>query len=95
MGVAVRVEHVDLGAHLLDPLFVAHAKALLLVDDQQAQVLECDIAAKQTVRADDQVDRSGSQAFRGRRSCSERVRKRESMLHVHRESGFRRSAEGW
>ena len=33
-------EHVDLRAHLLEALLVAHAEALFLIDDQQAEVLE-------------------------------------------------------
>ena len=33
-------QHVHLAAQLLEPLLVRHAEALLLVDDQQAQVLE-------------------------------------------------------
>ena len=35
-------EHVDLGAHRLHRLLVAHAEAVLLVDDEQAQALELD-----------------------------------------------------
>ena len=35
-----------------------HAKALLLVDDHQAQVLGVHIGRKQTVRADEHVDRA-------------------------------------
>ncbi len=41
--------------HLLQPLFVAHAEALLLVDDQQAQVAELDVLRQQAVRADHDV----------------------------------------
>ena len=33
-------EHVDVGRQLLDGLLVLHAEALLLVDDEQAEVLE-------------------------------------------------------
>ena len=32
---------------LLQPLFVAHAEALLFVDDHQAEVLELDVLRKQ------------------------------------------------
>ena len=33
-------QHVDVGAQLLEPLLLRHAKALLFVDDQHAQILE-------------------------------------------------------
>ncbi len=36
-------EHVDLLAQLLQPLLVAHAEALLLVDDEQAEILKLDV----------------------------------------------------
>ena len=35
-------QHMDLGAELFEPLLVADAKMLLLVDDQQAEVAEFD-----------------------------------------------------
>ena len=37
-------QHVDLRAQLLEPLLVRHAEALLLVDDEQAEVLEAHVA---------------------------------------------------
>ena len=49
-------QHVDLRAQLLEPLLVRDAEALLLVDDQQAEVLEAHVARQQAVRADDDVD---------------------------------------
>ena len=55
-------QDVDLGAHLLEPLLVGDAEALLLVDDDQAQVAELDVLRQQPMRADDQVDRPGRQA---------------------------------
>ena len=48
-------EHIDRAAHLLDVLLVRHAEALLLVDDEQAEVLELDILLQQLVRADHKV----------------------------------------
>ena len=36
-------EHVDVLADLLQPLLVAHAEALLLVDDQQAEIAKLDV----------------------------------------------------
>jgi len=56
-------EHIDLPAQLLEPLLVRHAKALLLVDDQQAQILESHISRKQTVCTDDNVHLAGCQSF--------------------------------
>ncbi len=49
-------QHVDLRAQLLEPLLVGDAEALLLVDDEQAEVLEAHVARQQPVRADDDVD---------------------------------------
>ena len=49
-------EHVDLRAELLDALLVRDAEALLLVDDEQAQVLEVDVLREEAVRPDDDVD---------------------------------------
>ena len=49
-------QHVDLGAHRLQRFLLAHAEAVLLVDDHQPEALEFDILADQLVRADDDVD---------------------------------------
>ena len=49
-------QHVHRLAHLLQPLLVRHAEALLFVDDDQAQVGELDVLADQPVRADEDVD---------------------------------------
>ena len=48
-------EHVDRAAHLLDVLLVRHAEALLLVDDEQAEVLEFDVFLQQLMRADHEI----------------------------------------
>ncbi len=56
-------EDIHLGAQLFELLFVAHAKALLFVDDQQPQILEGDVLAQQTVGADDQVHLAAEQAL--------------------------------
>ena len=52
-------ENVHLLAHLLDALFVADAEALLLVDDEQAEIGEFDVFGKDTVRSDEDVDLAG------------------------------------
>ena len=56
-------EHVDLLAHLLEALLVAHAEALLFVDDEQAEVLELDVFGEQAVGADEDVDLAGFDFF--------------------------------
>ena len=54
-----------LGAQLLEPLLMGDAEMLLLVDDDQAEVLELDRLAKQRMGADDDVDRAVGEAFLG------------------------------
>ena len=49
-------QHVDLGAHLLELFFVGDAEMLLLVDDDEAEVLELDGLAKKRMGADDDID---------------------------------------
>ena len=52
-------QHVYLGAKLLQALLMGNAEALLLVDDQQAQIGEDDVFGEQAVRADDDVYLAG------------------------------------
>ncbi len=56
-------QHVHLGAQLLELLLVGDAEMLLLVDDQQAEVLELDGLAEQRVGADDDVDAALGEAL--------------------------------
>ena len=58
-------EHIDLGAQAFHGLFVAHAKAVFLIDDEQAQVVEFGGFAQQLVRADHDVHRAVGKAFEG------------------------------
>ena len=58
-------EHVDLGAQVLQRFFLAHAEAVLLVDDHQAQVAELHVLGQQLVGADDDVDLAALDAFQG------------------------------
>ena len=46
-------QNIDSARNFLQPLLVAHAEALLLVDDQKPQILEMHILLQQLVRADD------------------------------------------
>ena len=54
-------QHMDLGAQVLQPLLVLDAEVLLLVDDDEAEVLEVDALAEHGVRADDDVDLAGGE----------------------------------
>ncbi len=49
-------DHVDAQLELAQQLLLLDAEALLLVDDQQAEVLRPDVAAEQAMRADQDVD---------------------------------------
>ncbi|MNM79225.1 hypothetical protein D3C81_911520 [compost metagenome] len=49
-------QDVDLGAQRLQRFLLAHAEAVFLVDDDQAQALELHVVGEQLVRADDDVD---------------------------------------
>ena len=51
-------QHMDVGAQLLQPLLVGDAEMLLLVDDQQAEILELDALGQQGVGADHDVERA-------------------------------------
>ena len=80
-------EHVDVGAQLLDALLVLHAEALLLVDDEQAEVLELHVVREQPVRADHDVDRA---RLRGRATTARLLLRREEPrehLDPHRVVG--------
>ena len=69
-------QDVDVRAHLLEPLFVLHAKMLLFVDHQQAKVLEPDGLGEQRVGANDDVDRSICNTVAGQRRilCAHKAR---------------------
>ena len=56
-------EDVDAGAQRLHLLLVLDAEALLLIDDDQAEVLDLDVAVEQPVGADHDVDAAVGQPF--------------------------------
>ena len=58
-------QNVHAAGKLLEFFLVAHAEALLLVHDQQAEVLESHILLQQLVRADHQIQRAGAQIRKG------------------------------
>ena len=79
MGVADRVRVSTWLAHLPELLLVGHAEALLLVDDQQAQVVELHVLLQQLVGADQQVHLARLGRRPGCRFCSwAGVRNRDS-----------------
>ena len=49
-------QHMHIGLQVLQPFLVLDAEVLLLVDDQQAEILERDRGAEQRMGADDDVD---------------------------------------
>ena len=63
MGLAVSVSTSTPSADALHRLLVRHPEALLLVDDQQAELLELHVLGQQPVRADDDVDAAVRQAL--------------------------------
>ena len=71
-------QHVHLAAHLLQPLLVGDAEPLLLVDDQQAQVMELHALLQQLVGADQKVHAAGPGSAPRMRFCSRAGVKRES-----------------
>src|SRR5688572_8636579 len=49
-------EHIGGQSKLLQLLLVLHAEAVLLVDDDEAEIAEADVVAQQTMRSDHDVD---------------------------------------
>ncbi len=58
-------QHMHVALQLLQPFLVLDAEMLLLVDDQQAEILERDRAAEQRMGADDDIDRAVGQPLLG------------------------------
>ena len=54
-----QAHHVDLQLEVAQQLLLAHAEALLLVDDHQAEVLGMHVGGEQAVRADQHVELAG------------------------------------
>ena len=59
-------QQVHVGAQRLQRFLLAHAEALFLVDDDQAQVLEAHVALQQAMGADDHVDLAFGELARAR-----------------------------
>jgi hypothetical protein len=51
-------EDIDALLEMLEALLVSYSKALLLIDDNQSQILELNVAREDAVSADEHVDRS-------------------------------------
>ena len=84
MGVAVKRQHVHIAGHLLQPLLVRDAEALLLVHDQQAQIVEFHVAREQPVRADEDVHFAGFGGGASDFFCSAAAAKAAEHFHFHR-----------
>ena len=55
----------DVGPERLQPFLVGDSEALLLVDDDEAEILELDALGEDRVGADDDVDLARLEAFLG------------------------------
>ena len=82
IGVAVIVSTSTRLRICLMRLLVRDAEALLLVDDQQAEILEHHVLRQQAMGADDDVDLAGGEPREDRPSISCLVRKRLTMSMV-------------
>ena len=58
-------KHVDLGLESLESLLVGDAETLLLVDDDEAEVLELDVLAEEAMGTDDQINAAGREPSHG------------------------------
>ncbi len=65
IGVAVSVSTCTSARKLLELLFVRDAEMLLLIDNQQAEILELDAPAEQRMRADHDIDLAVGQRLLG------------------------------
>ena len=83
-------EHVDGCAQGLDVLLVLHAETLLLIDNEEAQILEADLGGEHAVRPDDDVDRAVRESLEGALGLGVGLESGESG-HLH---GERRIALG-
>ncbi len=55
-------QHMDFGAEFLQALLMLDAEMLLLVDDDEAEILEADRLAEHRMGADDNIDRTRGEA---------------------------------
>jgi hypothetical protein len=72
-------EHIDEPEELLEFFLLLHAEALLLVDDDEAEVLEFDVLREQPVRADDDIDRAVLDARDGRALALRRLQAAQAI----------------
>ena len=76
-------QHIHILLDLLDLLLVAHAKTLLLIDDQKPQILVLHVCRQQSVRADDDIHQPFFQPL-DRLLHLARCPKTGHHLHAHR-----------
>ena len=74
------------GAQRLQALLVAHAEAMLLVDDEESEVLEARVRVQQAVRGDDDVDLAVLEALEDRLGLLRGAEARQ-RLDAHRPVG--------
>ena len=75
-GRGAQRQHVHLGPHLLEPFLMGHAEAVLLVDDDQAEVLEAHVLLQDPVRSDYDIHQCRFLVASTTSSCSLWVLKR-------------------
>ena len=84
-------QHIHLAEELFELLLVGDAEALLLIDDDEAEILELHIAGNQAVGADDEVHRAigdagdGVADFRGRAEAVEQIDADRIVRHAFAE----------
>ena len=93
-GAGRQGQHVHPVGHGLDRLLVADPEALLLVDHQEAQLLEGDVLAEQPVGAHHHVDRTVGQPGQHRLGLGVGEEAAE-QLHLAPGTGAYRSAKVW
>ena len=69
-------QHVDRFAFLRQRQPLMHAEAVLLVDDGESEIVECDLFLEQRVGADQQIDVAERQAVENARRARRRARAR-------------------
>ena len=79
-------EDIDLLAQVLELFLMLHAKALLLVDDHQPQIVGVHIGGKQAVRSDEHIDLSFGKS-RKRALLLPRRPKARKHIHLHAKGG--------
>ena len=62
-GCGAHGQHVHIGAHFLQGLFVLHPKALFLINNDQTKVLKAEVLGEQAVRTNDNIHCASAHAL--------------------------------